>query len=137
MQVDVAVINTSEEIAEVLELLFQLEGLTTARAYVVDFKRGRQDLTAFLTEHDPRIIIWDIAIPYQENWEYLQKAWRLPAMQARPIILTSTNERAVQELVGAVDIIEIVGRPFDQQVLLRAVQRALHQEEDEEDEAAG
>src|SRR5207253_4375522 len=52
--VDIAVINSAEELAELLEMVFQQEGFTTARGYTIDFKRGRQDLETFMTTQDPR-----------------------------------------------------------------------------------
>jgi CheY-like chemotaxis protein len=123
--VDVAVVNTSEETAEVIEMTLQSEGWTTARGYTVDFKRGRKDLRAFLTEHDPRSIVWDIALPYQENWEYFLNVRTLPEAEERPFVLTTTNSRILKELVGEVQVLEIVDKPFSLNELIAAVRRAL------------
>src|SRR5688500_13987802 len=98
--VDVAVIDTSEEAADLLEATLRTRGWTTARAYVVDFKRHRADVSAFLTEHDPQVVLWDVALPYEENWEYLQEIQRLPAARGRAFILTSFNVGALREFIG-------------------------------------
>jgi CheY-like chemotaxis protein len=123
--VDVAVINTSEELAELLELVLREEGWTTARGYIVDFKRERQDLAAFLATHDPRVLVWDIAIPYVENWAYYQTAQQLPAAAGRRFILTTTNVLALEQLVGGTAATEIIGKPFDLQQLCDSVKQAL------------
>jgi DNA-binding response OmpR family regulator len=123
--VDVAVINTSEEIAQALEWALQDEGWTTARAFTLDFKAGRQDLAAFLRQHDPRAIVWDIAIPYEENWAFCQQAQQLPETQGLPFVLTATNQAALEGLVGPTNTLEIIGKPFDLQRMIDAVRRAL------------
>jgi CheY-like chemotaxis protein len=121
----VAVLDTSEEVAETLQGVLEDEGWTTAVAYVVDFKRGRQDFAAFLAEHDPEVIVFDIALPYAENWAYFQSLQQHPAAQGRRFVVTSTNERAVERLVGPVPLHEILGRPFDLEAFVQAVRRAL------------
>jgi DNA-binding response OmpR family regulator len=124
--VDIAVINTSEELAEILEVVLQAEGWTTARGYTLDFKRGRQELAAFFASHDPRVVVWDVAVPYEENWHYCQQAQQLPAAQGRRFVLTTTNAHALARLVGAqVPAMEILGKPFDLAQLHAAVAQAL------------
>jgi CheY-like chemotaxis protein len=123
--VDVAVINTSEETAEVMEMALEAEGWSTARGYCIDFKRSRKDLSEFLAQHDPTVIVWDIALPYEENWEYFKTVRKLPAMEERPVVLTTTNSRIVRELVGEVPILELVDKPFSLNELTSAVRRAL------------
>ena len=123
--VDVAVINTSEETAEVIEMTLQSEGWTTARGFTVDFKRGRKDLSAFLAEHDPNVIVWDVALPYQQNWEYFQQVSKLPEAEERPVVLTTTNSHVLREIIGDVAVLEIVDKPFSLNELISAVRRAM------------
>jgi hypothetical protein len=69
----------------------QSEGWSAAHGYSVDFKRERIDLPTFLTTHDPRAIVWDISIPYEENWAYYRSIRNLPCAHGRQFVLTSTN----------------------------------------------
>src|SRR4051812_14157208 len=123
--VDVAVVNTSEEIAEALEYILQEADWTTVRSYSVDFKRQREDLTAFLERHNPRVIVWDIAILYRENWEYFQTVRQLPAAKDRRFVLTTTNIDALESIVGHTEAIELVGKPYDLDTIVEAVRRAM------------
>jgi CheY-like chemotaxis protein len=128
--VDVVVLNSSEETAQAIESALQFAGWSTTHGFVVDFKRNRMDFTSFITKHDPRVIVWDIAIPYAENWTYYQTVRTLPCTTGRGFVLTCTNVRVLAELVGtgsiadlAADggVLEIVGKPFDLDQLTDAV----------------
>jgi len=35
-------------------------------------QRGRQDFVAFLTTYRPQMIVYDLAPPYEENWQFFQ-----------------------------------------------------------------
>ena len=91
----------------------------------MDFKRGRADLTTFLEEHDPTVILWDVAIPYDENWEYLQEVRQLRAAAGRHFVLTSFNVEALQEFIGETPILEIIGKPLDLEQLTAAIGHRL------------
>jgi len=123
--VDVAVINTSVEVARTIEEVLQQEGWTTARAFTLDLKEGRVDLEAFMAEQDPSVVIWDIALPYAENYAFFQTVLERPELNGRGLVLTTTNERALTELVGPTGAIEIIGKPFDLHQITDAVTAAM------------
>jgi len=125
MAVQVAVIHTSEDTLRVLQQWLELEGIVSVGGYVTDFRQGRGSLRAFLSEHDPQVIIWDLSIPYAENWAYWLQVRDLPEMAGRQYVITTTNERAVAELVGTNPAYEIVGKPFDLERLAEVVRQGL------------
>ncbi len=125
----VAVVNTSEEISELVQLVLQHEGIRTVVAFTTDFKRGRQDLGAFLRQYDPPVVVWDIAIPYAENWEFFQRVRESEVGQGRTFVLTTTNKRALEAFVGATPTLELLGKPYDIDALVAAVRRALPADE--------
>ena len=120
----VAVVDTSEEIVELLSQVLAQEGWCVAVAYAPDFKRGRQDLDAFLAAHDPAVVVWDIALPYEENWAFFRSVRDSTAGRACRFVLTTTNKRALEALVGPTPAHEIVGKPYDLEELVEAVRRA-------------
>jgi hypothetical protein len=69
----VALINTAHESIELLQEVMAEAGFATVAAFVVEFKRGERDLRAFFAEHRPQAVIYDIAIPYVENWHFFRE----------------------------------------------------------------
>ena len=129
----VAVINTSDDIVTLLRQVLDDEGYRSVSAHIPDIKQGREDLVAFLEEHDPRVIIYDIGPPYEENWTFFRLIQDLDAVKGRRFVVTSTNKRALEEQVGPTDVIELVGKPYDLEEIVQAVGRAAHsQARDEE-----
>ena len=109
----VAVVNSSEEIVDLIRLVLDDAGIPSIGAHVFDFKRGRQDWVTFLQSYNPRVIIYDIAPPYEENWKFFQLVKDSKEAEGRQFILTTTNKAALHKLVGEIDAIEILGKPFD------------------------
>jgi DNA-binding response OmpR family regulator len=125
----VAIVNTAEEIALMLKRLFEREGFHAVPMYVPDLKQQQPDPQLFLLEHDPPVVLWDIAIPYEENWAFFQSVERSEAARGRRFVLTTTNKRVLEQLVGPTGTHELVGKPFDLEEILMAVRRALEAEQ--------
>jgi DNA-binding response OmpR family regulator len=121
----IAVVNTSEEITDLLTVVFQMEGFRVVQAYTRDIKRGRLDFAALVQEHHPDVVLWDVAIPYEENWALFQTVQASAAGQTCRFVLTTTNKAALESLVGETPAREIIGKPFDLEEIVQSVQRAI------------
>jgi DNA-binding response OmpR family regulator len=121
----VAVINTAEEMFKLLEQILHQEGYRTVSAYVPDLKRGTPTAEEFLREHDPAVVLWDIGIPYEENWAFFQQVAAAEAPHGRQFVLTTTNRYALENLVGGTPVHELIGKPFDLEEICGAVRSAL------------
>jgi CheY-like chemotaxis protein len=128
-RVRVAVINTSRETIELLRALLEEDGFEPVGGMdttVTAFKRGERDLREYLTSADPRVIVWDIALPYVENWQFFRTCLERGDFDGRGIVLTTTNKYALDELVGPTPVHELLGKPFDDiEDLLKAIRQAV------------
>jgi DNA-binding response OmpR family regulator len=121
----IAVMNSNEDTTEMLRECLQHHGFTAVvTTHVVDIKRGRTDFIEFLMKHDPQVLIYDVALPYQENWSFLKLLMSTEEMRGRRVIVTTTNKEVLDELVGQTDAIEIHGKPYDLEMIVAAVERA-------------
>jgi DNA-binding response OmpR family regulator len=127
----IAIINSSEDVVNLLREFFEHEGFRTAIAHAPDIKSGEQDFLAFLAEHDPAVVIYDISPPYDQNWTFFRLIQNLKAMERRHIVVTTTNLQALE--TGAV---ELIGKPYDLDAILQAVQRGLRRRTSRRQKAA-
>jgi len=121
----VAVVNSSEDTVEMLRTLLEREGWEVVTAHVDDIKRGRYDLLQMLEGRDPRVVIWDVSPPYDQNWTFLKLVRSSRAMDERTVIVTTTNKPALERFVGPTDAIEIFTKPYDVDVLIESMSRLV------------
>jgi len=122
----VAVINTSPDTVEMLRTTLERAGFVVITGYTFDIRDGRLDIDAFVTRHQPRVVVYDVAPPYDQNWRLFQHVRSLESMKTRTFVITSTNPKHLERLVGRDDrIYEIVGRPLDLDAVVTAVKEAF------------
>jgi DNA-binding NtrC family response regulator len=127
--ITIAVLNSSVDTIEMLKVRLQQRGFPfVVGAHVYDFRTGEQDIRKFLTEHDPRVLIYDIAIPYEDNWRFLQELMNTETMGGRRVIVTTTNKNVLESMVGPTPAFEVHGKPYDIDLIVSAVERAVGRE---------
>ena len=65
-----AVINTSHDVVDLLRRAFDAAGIVTVSAFTHQIRDGEMDFEAFIRQHNPDVIVYDIAPPYDANWKF-------------------------------------------------------------------
>ncbi len=122
----IAVVNSSEDTVEMLrQCLIDFGFTSVVTGHIHEFKTGEENFPNFVRRHDPAVMIYDISIPYDKNWTFLRLLLDSESMRGRKVVLTTTNKKRLEELVGVTDAVEIVGTPYDLEKIVEAVKVAL------------
>src|SRR5689334_9778943 len=96
----IAIVESTEELATLLSQVFKDEGLRTAIAISPELRLSLSAGEAFLRQNDPRVVIYDICVPFEENWQFFCRLVATSAAAGRYFILTSPNVVALESMVG-------------------------------------
>jgi DNA-binding response OmpR family regulator len=121
-----AVFNASEDTVAFVSLFFEALGFRVVSQSWPAFDPLRAEVAdAFLSQHHADVVIFDVSIPYPENWEHFVQFKKLLDQRKIAVVLTTTNKRALTEMIGTTNALEIVGKPYDLEELAAAVRDAL------------
>lgn len=122
----VAILNSNDDTVEMLRMMLESEGMVAVSAHVTALRRGAFDFSGFVAEHDPQVVIYDIIPPYDRGWMFFEHLRAMSIMEGRRFVLTSTNPERVKEIAHpGQPVYEIIGKPYDMQIIVDAVKRAL------------
>src|SRR5688572_10085374 len=83
----VAIINTTPDTVNLLRGAFERAGFVVVSGYTHDVREGKLDLELFLRTHQPAVIVYDVAPPYERNWRFLQHL-RATVLQGFRFVIT-------------------------------------------------
>ena len=111
---------------DVLTVFFEQQGFrAVGRTWPAREPLDPDVALGFMSQHRPQVIVFDVSFPYKSNWQRFREFRALGYECRVPVVLTTTNERALTECVGSTEALEIVGKPYDLDQLVTAVRRAL------------
>lgn len=93
----VAILNSNDDTVEMLRTMIETQGMVAVTAHIADLRRGTFDFAAFIAEHDPTVVIYDIPPPYDRNWLFFQHLRGMPSMKGRKFVVTRTNPARVEQ----------------------------------------
>jgi len=117
----VAVFNTNDDTVELIRAWFERVGIVVVSAHLDEVKRGSFDLRSFVDQHKPAAVLFDIAPPYDRSWLFVRHLMSTSPLSGVPAVFTTTNEQHVRGVAGPADVVEIVGKPYDLDMLLERV----------------
>ena len=121
----VAVFNSSDDMVALEKHAQKLHGFVVVTGHIAAIRKGELDLSSFVDQHKPDVVVYDVVPPYDRQWRFLDHLRQTSPLKAIPLVLTSSNVAATRELAGTDEqIIEVLGRPFEFDALVEAVKRA-------------
>lgn len=120
-----AVLNSNQDVLRLIRSALEDEGYTVSTEHIVSFKNGDTNLAQFLLNHQPAVVIYDLAPPYKENWNFLQLLCDIPQVAAVPMVLTTVNKAALESVVGKTTAFEILGTRDNLGPLIEEVNRLV------------
>ena len=120
----VAVFNSSDDLVELLRIAIESAGFVVVTSHIADLRRGNIDLQAFVAQHKPAVVLYDLIPPYERQWQFLDHLRETSPLKGLPFVITSTNAKAARELAGRDEhVMEILGRPFDLAEIVKVIRR--------------
>jgi CheY-like chemotaxis protein len=98
----VAVLNSNEDLVRLIREALHGEGYLTIGHHIADLRDGHTDISRFLHDRNPPVIIYDLAPPFMLNWQFLGLLRKHPQMKNRTIILVGMDDD-LRQLVAAVN----------------------------------
>ena len=121
----VAIVNSTPDAVEMLRHALTGAGFMVVSTFTHDIRDGRVDFEAFMRQHRPRVIVYDVAPPYGRNFQLYEHVRGMPGCEHAHFVLTSMNPIHVQALVGRDErVYEVVDREDDLMRLVSAVKEA-------------
>lgn len=121
----VGIFNSSDEVVDLIKDVLEKAGFVVVYGHIAKIRRGALDLEAFVRQHRPKVIVYDLVPPYEVTWAFLEHLRHSDAMKDVQFVLTSLNPRRLREVVPLNEhVYEIVGKPFDLDQIVRAVKEA-------------
>jgi CheY-like chemotaxis protein len=120
----VAVFNSNPDVLALLRLALERGGFVVVIGHVHDVRSGTLDLPDFIRQHDPRVIVYDLVMPYDRNWNFMEHLRDSETMQGRHFVVTAPNGSASRAIIPTDEKIYEIVDEGDIDAVVQAVREA-------------
>ena len=118
----VVAVFSADEDTVLLRPLLRDAGYEPVGAYVREIRNGTVDVLAFLREHRPDAVVYDVEPPLKANWNFVRLIRNATGVRNPRFILLSSDKRGLERTIGRCAVNELIfARPYDRAEVLRAV----------------
>lgn len=121
--VPVVAIDTNPDLVEMMKARIETAGFVALVIHIGDIRAGL-DVETIVAQHDPVVVVYDVVMPYERNWRFLEHL-RETSFKGRRFVITTPNEKGIRKLVGRDDkVYEVVDSGGDIHPVVQAVREA-------------
>jgi DNA-binding response OmpR family regulator len=125
LRIRALVLNSSADTLDLLRHYLEVNGFEVETCNLARLRQEGADVAEAVVYANPDVVVFDVALPYETNWEICSALRRDPRV-TMPFVITTTNRAAVERLTDdASGVIEILGKPYDLGDLAEAVRNAV------------
>ena len=119
----VAVVNTNPDLVELLKARLEMAGFVVLILHIAEIRHGL-DLNAVLETHRPSVVVYDVVMPYDRNYRFLEHL-RETTLNGDRFVLTTPNAAALSRIVGKDEkVYEVLDDRVDIDTIVQAVREA-------------
>jgi len=107
------VVNSNVDTIELLTDWFTALGTVVHHARSAELCAKIDHSRQLVQTIKPEVILFDLAVPYDRNWKCFEYLRTSGIFGAAPVIMTTPNRRALDQMSGPKSAFEILGSPHD------------------------
>src|SRR6476620_3664421 len=113
----VAIFNDSASTLSTMATWCEMHGYGVFTAQVSQMAMPHLNVERLVLANRPEVIVYDLAMPYESAWDFLEMMRLLPAVASIPFVLTTNNKAALDSVVGPTQAVQVIGTPGDRHEL--------------------
>jgi CheY-like chemotaxis protein len=120
----IAIFNDGHDTIALLSEWFSSQGHAIVTACLQDMRRPDSGAGEFIRQNAADIVVFDVGLPYQANWDFAEVLQLLPGAKNVPFVFTSANTIELDKIVGKTDAYLLTGTPANLEGLMVLVNAA-------------
>jgi CheY-like chemotaxis protein len=120
----IAIFNDSAPILSTMRQWCEMHGHGVFSAQVSQMAMPHLNIERVVLTNRSEVVVYDVAMPYESSWDFLDVIRQQPALAGIPFVLTTNNKAALESVVGTTEALQMMGKPAELTALLGAIDTA-------------
>ena len=121
----IAIFNDGTDTIAILSACFASHGHHALAARLQDMRRADSEAEAFISRNKADVVVFDVGLPYEPNWDFAEVLQLLPGAKGIPFVFTSANTIELEKLVGPTNAYLLTGTASNLDGLMARINSAV------------